>query len=172
MALKESKVGFLEGRKVDGLSHEQKSAKLVIDQLCSYTHNPASHIFPVSWPVSLDESNMGRLATEQFVVAPKPFGPRSLFYADANGGMFLMNQARNVFKVDPSRVLQLIPNDTVLDGIVVAPGNASSNPNGTFFILDGIRVGGVDLTGMFIQDRISAVQVFKPSYVFQIQYFA
>jgi hypothetical protein len=41
--------------------------------------------FPVMWPVSLSTENVHSLASEPYVVAPKPSGPRFLLYIDSSG---------------------------------------------------------------------------------------
>lgn len=157
---------LLEGKHIDGISlQDDKSTKRMLKLLGSYNHSPKDIIFPVNWPVSLDKSNIKRLETEQFVIAPKPDGPRFLLYVDSDGKTFLLNNTHRVFKLEQSHAFKRIPADTVLDGVVVVskivPSEAAQNAGKpTFVIMDATLVNGKDLTQMGIRERISAVKVF------------
>ena len=124
--------------------------------------------FPVNWPVSLNRDNINQLETDgPFVVAPKPLGIRYLLYVDSDGVMFMQNNTQHIFKVDQDLAPRLIPNDTILDGIVVKKlvRGESSNDEGngklSFVIMDATRFDGEQLTQKSILERISAVQVLK-----------
>ena len=124
--------------------------------------------FPVNWPISLNRNNINQLKTDgPFVVAPKPLGIRYLLYVDSDGVMFMQNNTRHIFKVDQDLAPQFIPNDTILDGIVVKKlvRGEGSNDEGdgklSFVIMDATRFDGEQLTQKSILERISAVQVLK-----------
>jgi len=139
--------------------------KDVQDRLSRFTHAPPGFLgMPVNWPFRLNSSNKVELKKELYLVAPKPKGVRCLFYVDPMGNMFLENNTheRHIFKLNYDCAPQLIPNDTVLDGIIVRKNNnrdGEAKGELTFFIMDAIRCFGEDLTQKRIQERIHAVQV-------------
>ena len=79
--------------------------------------------------------------------------------------MFLENRANHIFKVDHYCAPQLIPKNTVLDGIVtrkiLRDGAIQNNHKGklTFFIMDATRCSGIDFIQKSIRQRISTIQV-------------
>ena len=82
------------------------------------------------------------------VVAPKPLGVRYWLYVDPQGSTFMQSSRKHAFQLNLKRAPQLIPNDTILDGIVVRKlvrdgidPNSNQEAKGrlTFVIMDAIR---------------------------------
>ncbi len=133
--------------------------------------------FSVMWPVSLSTDNVHLLASEPYVVGPKPSGPRFLLYVDPSGDIFLENMTQHIFRVDEDQAIKMESfdgrpiTDTLLDGIVTREklngADASCDGNGedgttgklTFVICDAIRCNGKDLTSSSILQRITCVRV-------------
>ena len=167
-------VKFLQHEDVKGITlcHNFDFARALQIRLGVFNEGP-HNMFPVNWPVSLNRSNMNRLKTDgPCVVAPKPVGIRYLLFVNSEGIIFMENNTQHVFKVDPDLAPKL-PKDTILDGIVVKKlvRGEGSNGNGddgklSYVIMDATRVDGVQLTQKSIQERISAVEVYrKKSYL-------
>lgn len=139
--------------------------KDVQDRLSRFTRAPPGFLgMPVNWPFRLNLSNKEELKKELYLVAPKPKGVRCLLYIDPIGNVFLENNTheRHIYKLDNDCAPQLIPNDTVLDGIVVRKNIArhgEAKGQLTFVIMDVIRCLGEDLTQKRVQERIHSVQV-------------
>ncbi|XP_046651275.1 mRNA-capping enzyme-like [Daphnia pulicaria] len=128
------------------------------------------------WPVSLSTENVHSLASEPYVVAPKPSGPRFLLYIDHSGDNFLENMTQHIFRVDEDHAIKIETfdgrpvTDTVLDGIITSEkfngadasceGNKEEGTNRklTFLIRDAIRCNGKDLTNYNILKRITFVR--------------
>jgi len=53
-----------------------------------------------------------------YAFTPKPLGTRYLLYSDKRGNMFMENEAQQIFELHEDRAPKLIPNKTVLDGIL------------------------------------------------------
>jgi hypothetical protein len=139
--------------------------------------NGQTDFFPVMWPVSLSTENVHSLASEPYVVAPKPSGPRFLLYIDHSGDNFLENMTQHIFRVDEDHAIKIETfdgrpvTDTVLDGIITSEkfngadasceGNKEEGTNRklTFLIRDAIRCNGKDLTNYNILKRITFVRV-------------
>ncbi len=135
--------------------------------------------FSAMWPVSLSTDNVHLLASEPYVVAPKPTGPRFFLYVDPSGDIFLENMTQHIFRVDEDHAIKMESfdgrpiTDTVLDGIITREKSngpdASCEGNGedgttrklTFVICDAIRCNGKDLTSSSILQRIAYVRVSK-----------
>lgn len=150
-------------RHIDGISLLENSefVKELQVKLTHFNHS-SFNFFPANWPVTLDLSNIKRLTTEPFVMAPKPAGIRYLLYVDHEGEIFMQNITQHIFKVARDCAPQMTTSDTILDGIVVRKrqsNNQEIKGNSTFVIMDATRVNGVDLTGKSIQERIAAVKV-------------
>ena len=172
------KVTFLEKENIDGVSLVQ-NFNFVRDlqiRLGDFNQGPRNR-FPVNQPIFLNVTNIKKLkAAGPVVVAPKPQGLRYLLYVDPKGNMYMENESQHLFVVDPDFAPQLIPKDTVLDGIVVRKivrdgaaqidNNQEAKGGLSFFVMDATRVNGVDLTEKNIQERISVVQVERSSSLF------
>jgi hypothetical protein len=135
--------------------------------------------FSVMWPVSLSTDNVHLLASEPYVVGPKPSGPRFLLYVDPSGDIFLENMTQHIFRVDEDHAIKMESFDgrpivdTVLDGIIPREksNGADASCEGTsedgttrkltFVICDAIRCNGKDLTNSSILQRIAYVRVSK-----------
>ena len=117
-------------------------------------------------PALMDKAIKIKLKKKAYVVAPKPLGIHYLLYVDPQGRMFMRKSTKRIFKVDPNCAPQLIPNDTILEGVVVRKivrdDGAAQNSNGrlTFVITYAFRCQGVDLLAeRSIQERISTIMV-------------
>lgn len=128
--------------------------------------------FPVNWPVALSTENISNLTSGNYVVAPKPTGPRFLLYVDSSSEMFLENMTQHIFRVDEDHAVKMVSfdglsiTDTVLDGAFCkakrndnCSGGEDSPEKLTFVIRDAIRCKGLDLTDMNIVERIGFVKV-------------
>ena len=155
---------FLEDEEVDGISLVEDSdfVKQIRGKLGHYTHGPVDW-FPVNWAVSLNQSNINRLASTPYVVAAKPHHTRRyLLYIDSDGEIFMENQTQNIFHVHSNRSIQFPSSDgryikdTVLDGYFVHPVDGRL----TFVVKDAIRCNGVDLTDRGIIQRMAFIKVF------------
>ena len=98
----------------------------------------------------MNEVTINKLKKKAYVVAPKPLGIHYLLYVDPQGGMFLQRSLKRIFKVDRNCAPQLIPNDTILEGVVVRKidrDETTQNSNGrlTFVITYAFRCQGEDL---------------------------
>lgn len=119
---------------------------------------------PGNWPVSLSQDNITQLASNSYVVAPKPHGSRYFLYVDSVGDVYMENMKQNFFRLDSDRAVKLLSNDgkvlvdTILDGYIV---RSSTGGRLTFYIHDAIRCFGVDLTTGDVIERIDIVQVHK-----------
>ncbi|EFX79314.1 hypothetical protein DAPPUDRAFT_319589 [Daphnia pulex] len=175
---------FLEGDKVEGV-HLLTDYDLVRElqvRLGKFIPKGKKDFFSVMWPVSLSTDNVHLLASEPYVVGPKPSGPRFLLYVDPSGDIFLENMTQHIFRVDEDHAIKMESfdgrpiTDTLLDGIVTREklngADASCDGNGedgttgklTFVICDAIRCNGKDLTSSSILQRIACVrdEIMKP----------
>ncbi len=139
--------------------------------------------FPGNTPVPLLEKKRGicHLAhpfNEPYVMSPKPLGVRYLLYADKHGDMFMENENQHIFKLDRGRTPQLIPKETVLDGVVARKlerdGGALNNSGEaqgklTFVIMDATLVGSEDVAMMPLENRMKCVQVMIQSFKRSLQ---
>ena len=128
----------------------------------------SSDFLPVMWPVTMSQTNVRLLASEPYVVTPKAAGTRFLLYVDSSGQIFMENMTKHIFHVKDDHAVKMISSDsqpifdTILDGILTRV--KLSNPTETagrltFFIQDGIRCNGNDLTQFGILQRIAFVNV-------------
>ena len=133
-------------------------------KLGKYSHGPRDW-FPVNWPISLCQENLSKLTSQSYVVSLKPDGPRFLFYINPVGQIFMENQERHFFLLDPERAVKFLSSDqrvltdTVLDGYLVRKLTQDAGHPLTFVICDAIRCDGIDLTGLGIMERINHVKV-------------
>jgi len=158
---------FLGDEHIDGISLVENpfTATKVRARLRVFAHTPPrvwGFLVNCHFPLSIE--NIDELNAEPYIVSPKPEGVRCLLYIDTKGEIFIENKKLNIFQLDRNRAPQLMPVDTVLDGIVVRKilrdeNNQEAVGKFTFFIIDAIRCKGVDLTQKNIQERISQVQV-------------
>ncbi len=165
---------FLGDEHIDGISLVENpfTATKIRARLRVFARTPPrvwGFLVNCHFPLSIE--NIDELKAEPYVVSPKPEGVRCLLYIDAKGEMFLQNKKLNIFQLDRNRAPQLMPVDTVLDGIVVRKilrdeNNREAAGKLTFLIIDAIRCKGVDLTQQNIQERISKVQVYRITNVF------
>ncbi|XP_057374510.1 mRNA-capping enzyme-like [Daphnia carinata] len=165
---------FYEGQDVEGihLMTDFDHVRELQVRLARFSKGP-DDFFPVNWPVSLSTKYIKKLTPSQYVVAPKPNGPRFLLYVDSSGEMFLENMTQHIFCVDEDRAVKMNSFDgrpvidTVLDGVFCkeklnrddkCTGGEESSEKLTFVIRDAIRCNGVDLTGMNIVERTGFVK--------------
>ncbi len=153
---------FIDDGDVDGISLLQdpdlvKELRKVLDQPFLFSKSPAR----------MNEVTINKLKKKAYVVAPKPLGIHYLLYVDPQGGMFLQRSLKRIFKVDRNCTPQLIPNDTILEGVIVRKidrDETTQNSNGrlTFVITYAFRCQGEDLLAEpSIQERISTIMVHK-----------
>jgi len=103
-----------------------------------------------------------------YAFAPKPLGTRYLLYSDKRGNMFMENEAQQIFELNEDRAPKLIPEKTVLDGILTRKcargGNERSN-NGeaqgrlTFVIMDATLVRESEVFRFELEERMQHVKV-------------
>ena len=161
-------IPFFEDDHIAGISLERDSnlAAQVKNELDRINHPPQGFQgFPVTCTPQLSGSDIQKLKERPYLVTPKPEGVHYLLYINKYGRMFLENRANHIFKVDHYCAPQLIPKNTVLDGIVtrkIIRDEAIQNNNKgklTFLVMDATRCSGIDLTQENIQQRISTIQV-------------
>ncbi len=147
---------------VDGVSLLQDPT--IVNELRKVLDKP--FLFSTS-PALMNEATIKKLKKKAYVVAPKPLGIHYLLYVDPQGSMFMQKSTKRIFKVDQNCTPKLIPNDTILQGIVVRKivrdNEAARNSNGrlTFVITYAYRCQGVDLLAeRSIQERISTIMVY------------
>ncbi len=146
-------------------------------RLGEFIPNGSQDFFSAMWPVSLSTDNVHFLASEPYVVAPKPTGSRFFLYVDPSGDIFLENMTQHIFRVDQDHAIEMQSFDgrpiidTLLDGILTREkldaADASCEGNGedgttrklTFVICDAMRCNGKDLTKSSILQRIAYVRV-------------
>ena len=100
----DSNAKFLEEEEVEGISlvEDLDLVKQIHSKLGHYTHGPRDW-FPVSWAVSLNQSNLHLLETTTYVVASKSRALRRyLLYVDSEGQVYMEGQTQNIFHVQPS----------------------------------------------------------------------
>ncbi|XP_057374511.1 mRNA-capping enzyme-like [Daphnia carinata] len=171
---------FYEGQDVEGihLLTDFDYVRQLQMRLGRFADGPED-FFPANWPVSLSMENISKLTPSQYVVAPKPTGPRFLLYVDSSGDMFLENMTQHIFRVDEDHAVKMNSfdgrpiTDTVLDGVFCkekrnrddnCSGGEESSEKLTFVIRDAIRCEGLKLTDMGIMERIDFVKegIMKP----------
>uniref|UniRef100_A0A0P5PKB4 Mrna-capping-enzyme n=1 Tax=Daphnia magna TaxID=35525 RepID=A0A0P5PKB4_9CRUS len=169
---------FYDGQDVEGihLLTDLDQVRELQVRLGRFSKGP-KNFFPVNWPVSLSTENISNLTSGNYVVAPKPTGPRFLLYVDSSGEMFLENMTQHIFRVDEDHAVKMVSfdglsiTDTVLDGAFCkakrddnCSGGEDSPEKLTFVIRDAIRCKGIDLTDMNIAERIGFVneEIMKP----------
>jgi len=111
-----------------------------------------------------NKKKIKELKKKPYVVAPKPLGVRHLLYANPQSRMFMQNGGKKIFELDPNCVPQLIPADTILDGVVVRKlivrdGNQEAKGRLTFVIMNAYRCNEENLKKKSMLERISIVQV-------------
>ena len=172
----DSNAKFLEEEEVEGISlvEDLDLVKQIHSKLGHYTHGPRDW-FPVSWAVSLNQSNLHLLETTAYVVASKSRALRRyLLYVDSEGQVYMEGQTQNIFHVQPSHAIRFPSSDgrfikdTLLDGHFARPSGEDNRPavgnvddKLTFFIQDAIRCNGVDLTDRGILERLNFIKVFN-----------
>lgn len=169
---------FFDGKDVEGihLLTDFDQVRELQMRLGSFSRGP-QNFFPANWPVSLSTENKYMLSSRPYVVAPKPTGPRFLFYIDSSGEMFLENMTQHIFRVDEDHVIKMESfsgrsvTDTVLDGIFTREkSNRDDSCNEeqdteqdtgklTFVIRDAVRCNGLNLTDMGVVERIGFIKV-------------
>jgi len=159
-------IPFFENEHIAGISLEEDFD--LVTQLRNHfdrllNRSPSGFIgFPVKYPSQLKVGDIPKLSKNKpFLVSPKPQGVHYLLYTDRHGTMFMENRAQHIFKVVEDGAPQLIPEDSVLEGIVarkIVREGATQKANLTFVILDAKMVKGRDLTNKSVKQRISTIQ--------------
>ena len=156
---------FLKDDDVKGirLLQDLPTVKKLKIKLGNLNHGPHNS-FPVNKPVPLNKRHfLPAEIIEPYVVAPKPLGIHYLLYVNQEGKMYMENETQHIFELDQDRIVQKIPNDTVLEGIVVKKivrdgaaqsSNAGAKGKLTFVIMDATRINGADLVPKNFQERI------------------
>jgi len=114
-------------------------------------------IFPGSQPVSLSRSNMGDIASKQFLVCEKTDGVRFLLQVCGREAYFVDRKYEFYPAPLDSQVLERLEN-TLVDGELVLDDVPGEGSRTTFLIFDAIAVKGRFVGDLSLSDRLRAVR--------------
>lgn len=106
--------------------------------------------FPGPQPISIERRHMHLLKKNRYRVCPKNDGTRYLMVSDESG-VYIINRSMQKTPFQGFRLVKY----SVLDGELLA--------NGTFVVHDAMIIGGVDISRMNLDDRITKYTAFIKS---------